>query len=148
MLSNHYYPKKFRHPQGCATICILHFDDIYWSLSALFIVLINFWSQPSESPPFLDFWLVSRFRTLTDKPAGWFTSHNVDTVTMIPSVLFWLKPCWETHINWGIISFICTDIDECASDPCQNSGTCTDSANGYSCVCADGYEGTVCETGM
>ena len=39
------------------------------------------------------------------------------------------------------------DTDECASDPCQNSGTCTDSINGYSCACVDGYEGTDCETG-
>ncbi|XP_035685536.1 cartilage intermediate layer protein 2-like [Branchiostoma floridae] len=38
------------------------------------------------------------------------------------------------------------DIDECASDPCNNGGTCTDRVNGYTCDCAEGYEGDNCET--
>ena len=41
--------------------------------------------------------------------------------------------------------FVLVDIDECASTPCQNAGTCTDDVNGYSCSCVDGYEGTHCE---
>ena len=39
------------------------------------------------------------------------------------------------------------DIDECATSPCQNSGSCTDQINGYTCNCLDGYDGTDCETG-
>jgi len=40
------------------------------------------------------------------------------------------------------------DIDECASDPCMNSGTCsTANVNMYSCDCVAGYTGTNCETG-
>ena len=39
------------------------------------------------------------------------------------------------------------DIDECASGPCQNGGSCTDQVNGYACQCVDGYFGTNCETG-
>ena len=31
------------------------------------------------------------------------------------------------------------------SEPCQNGGTCNDSANGYMCLCADGYTGNNCE---
>ena len=37
------------------------------------------------------------------------------------------------------------DINECASQPCQNSGQCADRVNGYTCTCADGYAGTNCE---
>ena len=40
------------------------------------------------------------------------------------------------------------DIDECASSPCQNGGTCTDLVNDFACTCAPGYTGTVCETSM
>ena len=39
------------------------------------------------------------------------------------------------------------DIDECASAPCQNGGTCVDVINAYICNCAPGYEGENCETG-
>jgi hypothetical protein len=37
------------------------------------------------------------------------------------------------------------DVDECASSPCQNGGTCTDDVNGYKCVCVDGYTDNNCE---
>ena len=39
------------------------------------------------------------------------------------------------------------DINECASNPCQNGGSCTDQINGYVCHCVDGYLGINCETG-
>ena len=44
--------------------------------------------------------------------------------------------------------YFALDINECHSDPCMNSGTCTDKVNGYECSCSDGYTGTHCETGM
>ena len=44
--------------------------------------------------------------------------------------------------NWLIIS----DIDECASGPCQNGGTCTDGINQYTCTCPAGFEGVICQT--
>lgn len=37
------------------------------------------------------------------------------------------------------------DIDECESEPCQNSGTCEDRVNGYTCLCAHGFTGDICE---
>ena len=39
------------------------------------------------------------------------------------------------------------DIDECASAPCQNGGTCVDQVNGYLCQCAPGYTDLQCQTG-
>ena len=39
------------------------------------------------------------------------------------------------------------DIDECASSPCQNGGTCIDAIDAYTCDCVPGYDGTDCERG-
>ena len=43
--------------------------------------------------------------------------------------------------------FFLQDINECASDPCQNGGTCMDAQNGYTCMCSQGFEGLHCEGG-
>ena len=40
------------------------------------------------------------------------------------------------------------DIDECASDPCQNGGTCHDAENQHSCACKTGYTDANCQTGI
>lgn len=39
----------------------------------------------------------------------------------------------------------CENVDDCAPNPCQNGGTCTDGVNAYTCACAEGYWGTTCE---
>ena len=39
------------------------------------------------------------------------------------------------------------DIDECASDPCQNGATCVDRVNYFECTCPFGFYGWYCETG-
>ncbi|XP_065940012.1 protein crumbs-like isoform X2 [Magallana gigas] len=36
------------------------------------------------------------------------------------------------------------DTDDCASQPCQNNGTCIDLINDYQCNCIDGFNGTNC----
>lgn len=41
-----------------------------------------------------------------------------------------------------------SDIDECASNPCKNGGTCKDGIDSYSCECAPGYEGYNCDNGI
>ena len=45
-----------------------------------------------------------------------------------------------------IMVFFKANIDECASTPCQNAGTCIDDVNQYSCDCIDGIIGTHCES--
>ena len=39
------------------------------------------------------------------------------------------------------------DIEECASAPCHNNGSCMDLRNGYNCSCKPGYTGVNCEKG-
>lgn len=38
-------------------------------------------------------------------------------------------------------------MNECASHPCQNGGTCTHSVNSFSCQCPAGFRGPTCESG-
>ena len=39
------------------------------------------------------------------------------------------------------------DIDECATTPCQNGGSCYDEINNFTCQCAEGWTGDTCLTG-
>ena len=39
-----------------------------------------------------------------------------------------------------------TDINDCASQPCKNNGTCKDQVNSFICDCNEGYTGLTCET--
>ena len=39
-----------------------------------------------------------------------------------------------------------TDINECASNPCQNGASCVDNVNSYTCNCVDGFSGAQCQT--
>ena len=45
------------------------------------------------------------------------------------------------------MSFLFSDIDDCASNHCGIGGNCTDAVNEYNCICFPGYTGTDCETG-
>lgn len=39
------------------------------------------------------------------------------------------------------------DIDECASAPCQNGGTCVNQEDAFKCDCPQAWEGNVCQFG-
>jgi hypothetical protein len=39
-----------------------------------------------------------------------------------------------------------TNLDDCASNPCQNGGTCADGIASYTCACPAGWTGTNCQT--
>ena len=42
------------------------------------------------------------------------------------------------------IYFPFLDIDDCASTPCENNGTCTDLVADFQCACAAGFTGKNC----
>ncbi|XP_078661760.1 uncharacterized protein LOC144905833 [Branchiostoma floridae x Branchiostoma belcheri] len=49
----------------------------------------------------------------------------------------------------GYEGVLCTlDVDECASSPCQNGGTCFHGLNSYYCHCPIGYGGDNCQTDL
>ena len=39
------------------------------------------------------------------------------------------------------------DVNECASNPCRNGGTCLNQENRYVCQCPRGTRGKFCEMG-
>ena len=43
------------------------------------------------------------------------------------------------------IRLVVAVLDSCASSPCLNGGTCSNSAAGYVCSCADGFNGVNCD---
>ena len=48
-------------------------------------------------------------------------------------------------LNVCLTLYCVADINECDSNPCENSGACADGINSYTCACVDGYTGTHCE---
>ena len=43
-----------------------------------------------------------------------------------------------------VLLSVTENVDECASDPCQNNGTCVDMADAFLCVCVSAYGGVDC----
>lgn len=44
-----------------------------------------------------------------------------------------------------VASALCNDVDECASNPCENGGNCQDGLKQFVCLCPDGFTGLFCE---
>jgi len=54
---------------------------------------------------------------------------------------------WSCVCADGWAGAVCeVNLDECASYPCANGGTCVDAIFAYSCVCAAGYRGACKDT--
>ena len=49
--------------------------------------------------------------------------------------------------NNCMVHCVFSDIDECASNPCLNGGTCEDELDRYHCHCPPGFTGCMCESG-
>lgn len=57
------------------------------------------------------------------------------------------KAKWGNRLTDINNTFFVSDIDECASAPCQNGGSCVDLDDAFSCQCPPAWEGNVCQFG-
>lgn len=63
--------------------------------------------------------------------------------------IYYSKLVSYTPVGGWIAGATCqTNIEECASQPCQHGGLCIDLINGYHCNCTADYTGASCEIHM
>ncbi|XP_035255388.1 fibulin-7 isoform X1 [Anguilla anguilla] len=54
------------------------------------------------------------------------------------------RVCQENG-TWSGVDTACKDISECASNPCQNGGTCVEGLSQYKCICPQNWSGSHCQ---
>lgn len=71
--------------------------------------------------------------------------NNINSMVFI----FFISICaWSCECEAGYKGRRCgRNINECASTPCQNGGTCEDGINAYTCTCPANYTGVNCDAG-
>uniref|UniRef100_A0AAY4D5B6 Fibulin 7 n=1 Tax=Denticeps clupeoides TaxID=299321 RepID=A0AAY4D5B6_9TELE len=52
----------------------------------------------------------------------------------------------RANLSWSGQQPVCRDINECASFPCMNGGTCENEVNGFVCICDKGWGGSTCQS--
>ena len=80
---------------------------------------------------------------------GFAVLHFVEKVATLVLWYLWYAGWREgkqTLLCWQQMWLVLLDIDECASNPCQNNGVCIDGVNSFECQCAAGFSGDLCQT--
>ncbi|MBN3298436.1 FBLN7 protein, partial [Amia calva] len=54
------------------------------------------------------------------------------------------RVCQENG-SWTGMNSVCKDVSECASNPCQNGGSCVEGVNQYKCTCPQNWSGSHCQ---
>ncbi|XP_041043291.1 versican core protein-like [Carcharodon carcharias] len=72
---------------------------------------------------------------------------SLEHIVKQTSMNVYLDPAEIMPLAWILkMSLRCeANINDCASAPCQNKGTCIDAISGYSCICLKGFAGINCE---
>jgi hypothetical protein len=82
---------------------------------------------------------------------GWLTMDISGNLTGTPLLVDKGPNAWTVEVSDGIDSVqdtlnIAVDAEDCSDNLCQNGSVCTDGLVTYSCACAAGFEGDLCET--
>ena len=93
----------------------------------------------------------TKITTYTNSAAGCLAAVDKTTISMNQHSFFkQTGHCLFCFILFHFMPFYAssdttcsTNINECASNPCQNGATCEDQVNGYRCACVAGYNGNL-----
>jgi len=81
---------------------------------------------------------------------GWTDKYELRAIASEPYAVNYWEILRYDDLNLetfrtNLRNYICNNINECASNPCRNGGTCIDELNRYMCQCPNTYGGINCE---
>eukprot|EP00794_Sanderia_malayensis_P003060 gene3060-3523_t len=94
----------------------------------------SFWKQPYLCVPEKSWYQFT-----------WYYQNNIHGKTK-QRCMRWKKGKSEWCNNYLCAQEKSKGIDECATKPCRNNGTCVDGINSFTCRCRAGYTGKHCQT--